>query len=140
MTLVATDQQLVPYANGNFLFPISLLSDPNHTISNVRTAALASLSRNRIALAKTQPSSEDLTARLAVLQAKTHIFARIGYRPLKREAKQRREDTSLKSFGIIGTYEAYGSTDGDWRKVALNRRVVLPPGCVPRRSKHLMND
>jgi hypothetical protein len=112
--------------------------DPKDNVSEVRAAALASLNRNRMALTKIQPSAAALAARLAVLPTKTYTVARIGYRPLQREANQLKNDLMLKSFGIIGPYEGYGSTDGEWREAASNGRIILPPGCAPRRSKRLV--
>lgn len=66
---------------------------------------------------------------------------RIQYRPLEREAERRRDDLKRLAFKIVGKYEDYGSTDGEWRNVPMDgkKRIVLPLGCAPRRSRRLLN-
>ena len=105
-----------------------------------RGISLESLGRNRIALARNRIPFTAISARSAVLEPiKTNRKdpLRIGLQPYEREARGRRADVKLKSFGLIGGYEEYGSTDGDWRQVPANKRFILPPGCAPRRSRRL---
>jgi hypothetical protein len=59
---------------------------------------------------------------------------RIKYKPCIREATQRVKDT--EGFNLDGGYEHYGSSDGAWRDFEVRgKRIILPPGAMPRRSK-----
>jgi len=60
-----------------------------------------------------------------------------NYTPLRQEAEQRRAELTTSALKLTKPYEQYGSTDGDWRLVPTRGRVVIPPGCAPRRSKRL---
>lgn len=59
------------------------------------------------------------------------------YTQLSREAEKRKAELTTSALKLTRPYEQYGSTDGDWRLVPTKNRVVLPPGCAPRRSRRL---
>lgn len=105
----------------------------------------AQLTNNAYILMQTHAAAAAAAAALGVGQTQqgvpntTPAVKQIGYVPLAREAAQRQNDTSAKSFHMTnGSYTEYGSTNDGWRDVPCGRRFVLPAGCAPRRSKRLM--
>src|SRR5277367_4752939 len=64
----------------------------------------------------------------------TNAEHRTDYIPLRREAEKRKTELTTQALKLTKSYEEYGSTGGDWRLVPTKGRVVLPPGCTPRRS------
>ena len=67
----------------------------------------------------------------------TNAERRADYIPLRREAEKRKAELTSQALKLTKSYEEYGSTEGDWRLVPTKGRVVLPPGCTPRRSRRL---
>jgi hypothetical protein len=67
----------------------------------------------------------------------TNAERRTDYIPLRREAEKRKAELTSQALKLTKSYEEYGSTDGDWRLAPTKGRVVLPPGCAPRRSRRL---
>jgi hypothetical protein len=138
MTLV--QNSLIPYSGNSFDPKLTVCLDGISKSSDTRAQALASLGRNRIALARAQIPAA-LHSRAIIPQAQTQAkVIRIGYVHLQREARERREDVEvmLKRLHLTKSWEEYGSTNGEWRTVATNKRFRLPANCSPRRSTRLM--
>src|SRR5271169_5598267 len=138
MTLV--QNSLIPYSGNSFDPKLTVCLDGISKPSDARAQALASLVRNRIVLARTQIPAA-LHSREIIPQAQTQAkVMRIGYVPLQREARERKEDTELmlKRLRLTKSWEEYGSTNGEWRTVATNKHFRLPASCSPCRSKCLM--
>jgi uncharacterized protein YhdP len=111
--------------------------DDKTSVSDARSQALASLGRNRIALARAQIPAA-LHARSVMPQTQPQAkVKRIGYGRLEKEASERIRDMALKSLKLTKPWKEYGSTDGAWRKSPTNKRAQLPDGCLPRRSRRL---
>jgi len=138
MTFV--QNSLIPYSGNSFDPKLTVCLDGISKPLDARAQTLASLGRNRIALARVQIPAA-LHSRTIIPQVQTQAkVKRIGYLPLQREARERREDMELmlKGLRLTMSWEEYGSTNGAWRTVATNRRFKLPANYSPRRSKRLM--
>jgi hypothetical protein len=138
--MALVQNSLIPYSGNSFDPKLTVCSDGISKPSDARAQALASLGRNRIALARTQIPAA-LHSRAIIPQAQPQAkVKRIGYVPLQREAREREEDTELmlKRLRLTKSWEEYGSTNGEWRTVATNTRFRLPAGCSLRRSMRLM--
>jgi hypothetical protein len=111
-------------------------------IMGLRAAAVASMANNRAAFARTT-IAHITTANAAILpfqqlQENRKPVKRIGSKPYEREARHLQADLAKMSFGLVGDYRAYGSSDGEWRKVpTTKRRLIIPMGVSPRRSRRL---
>jgi hypothetical protein len=142
MTSTSTMDSLTTQINSKGTCAILLGLFLANDIMGLRAAAVASMANNRAAFARA--TIAHITAANAAilpfqqLQENRKPVKRIGCKPYEREAGHLQADLAKMSFGLVGDYRAYGSSDGEWRKVpTTKRRLIIPIGVSPRRSRRL---
>ena len=99
-------------------------------------ASMAQVNMRMIAARQSVPATA-LAARANVLLPPPVSRKLLKQEPMIREKKWLQNMVKSKLYGMNGGYEEYGSTDGDWRNVAIAKGSKLPIGYTPRRSKRL---